>query len=108
VDTSLATTRQAPLERGEEAQEGEESASLDEQAWWDPFNWSEKRDDRVVWFSDHLPPGVHTVSFVARATTPGRFVLQPAHAAEMYAPEVSGRSESGEVRVTAQQPLAQK
>ena len=108
VDTALATTRQQSLERGEEAQESEASASLDEQGWWDPFTYSEKRDDRVVYFSDHLPPGVHLVSFVARATTPGKFVLKPAHAAEMYAPEVFGRSESGEVRVVAQEPLAQK
>ncbi|HEX9579326.1 MAG TPA: hypothetical protein VF993_16345, partial [Myxococcales bacterium] len=77
-------------------------------AFWSPFNYSEKRDDRVVYFADHLPPGVHLESFVARATTPGEFILRPAHAAEMYAPEVFGRSESGAITVVLTQPLAQK
>jgi uncharacterized protein YfaS (alpha-2-macroglobulin family) len=113
VDTSLATTRRQPVERGEEAQEGEETSSMDENpeaeweyGFWSPFTYSEKRDDRVVYFSDHLPPGVHTLSFVARATTPGRFLLKSAHASEMYAPEVFGRSEAVEIRVVAQEPLA--
>ena len=112
VDTSLAIARVLPKEQGEEAQEGEESEQLaadeEPQGFWSPFGYSEKRDDRVVIFADHLPPGVHTESFIARATTPGRFVLKPAHAEEMYAPEVFGRSESGELTVTAAQPLAGK
>ena len=45
---------------------------------------------------------------MARATTPGRFVLQPAHAGEMYAPEVFGRSDGGTFTVVAAQPLAQR
>ena len=110
VDTALATTRVVPRERGEEAQESEGteagSAESDSGYFWSPFNYSEKRDDRVIYFSDHLPPGVHTASFVARATTPGKFVLKPAHAAEMYAPEVFGRSDGGTLSVVAQQPLA--
>jgi uncharacterized protein YfaS (alpha-2-macroglobulin family) len=113
VDTALATTRRLPREKGEEAMESEETSSMDEEeswanAFWSPFNYSEKRDDRVVFFADRLPPGVHIESFVARATTPGQFILKPAHAAEMYAPEVFGRSESGLIRVVLSQPLAQK
>ena len=111
VDTQLATTRVQPRGLHEEAQEGEESASYDDQdagSFWSPFDYSEKRDDRVVYFADHLPAGVHVVSFVARATTPGKFVLKPAHAGEMYAPEVFGRSEGGTVTVVAASPLAQR
>ena len=107
VDTSLATTRQAT--RASDDQEG--SQSMDEapdDSFWSPFDYSEKRDDRVLYFSDHLPPGVHMQSFVARATTPGKFVLKPAHAGEMYAPEVFGRSDGGTLTVTAARPLAQK
>ncbi len=107
VDTSLATTRQAT--RGSDDQEG--SQSMDEAAddsFWSPFDYSEKRDDRVLYFSDHLPPGVHLQSFIARATTPGKFVLKPAHAEEMYAPEVFGRSDGGTLTVSAVRPLAQK
>src|SRR5207244_4275587 len=110
VDTALATTRVVPRERGEEAQESdgtEETSAEGAYGFWSPFTYSEKRDDRVIYFSDHLPPGVHVASFVARATTPGKFVLKPAHAAEMYAPEVFGRTESGILTVVVPQPLAQ-
>ena len=109
VDTALATTRVVPRARDEEAQEheGTEADSAEDvPEFWSPFTYSEKRDDRVVYFSDHLPPGVHTATFVARATTPGRFVLKPAHAEEMYAPEVFGRSDGGTLTVVAQQPVA--
>ena len=108
VDTALATTRVQPREKEEEAQEsaGTEGVPEEDQGFWSPFTYSEKRDDRVVYFSDHLPPGVHLATFVARATTPGKFVLKPAHAAEMYAPEVFGRTEAGTLTVVAQQPLA--
>ena len=111
VDTALATARALPTEPTEEGQDSAESSSFgDEDAgyFWSPFVYSEKRDDRVVYFADHLPPGVHVLSFVARATTPGKFVLKPAHAGEMYTPEVFGRSEGGVVTVVAVQPLAQK
>jgi alpha-2-macroglobulin len=107
VDTSLATTA-AAKETQETRQLDESEEAAPEYGFWSPFNYSEKRDDRVIYFSDHLPPGLHVVSFVARATTPGKFVLKPAHAGEMYAPEVFGRSEGGEVTVAAQQPLAAK
>ncbi len=107
VDTALATTRVVPREKDEEAQESESTEGAPgEEGFWSPFSYSEKRDDRVIYFSDHLPPGVHLVSFVARATTPGKFILKPAHAAEMYAPEVFGRTEAGTLTVVAQQPLA--
>ncbi len=109
VDTALATARVVAREKSEEAQESEstEGVPAEEGGFWSPFTYSEKRDDRVVYFSDHLPPGVHVASFVARATTPGKFILKPAHAGEMYAPEVFGRSESGTLTVVAQQKLAQ-
>ena len=118
VDTSLATSRQQgrARESDEESRgegDGEETTTMDESegfanSFWSPFNYSEKRDDRVVFFADHLPPGVHTLSFVARATTPGKFVLKPAHAGEMYAPEVFGRSDGGTLSIVASRPLAQK
>ena len=42
--------------------------------------------------------GVHEYSYYARATTPGRFIVPPAKAEEMYAPETFGRS-AGDVVV---------
>ena len=52
------------------------------------------RDDRSEAFTSLLPGGTYTYSYVARATTPGTFVVPPARAEEMYAPETFGRTAS--------------
>jgi uncharacterized protein YfaS (alpha-2-macroglobulin family) len=57
------------------------------------------RDDRAEAFSTLVWAGVHEYSYVARATTPGRFVAPPAHAEEMYFPETFGRSSTDRVIV---------
>jgi hypothetical protein len=121
VDTSLASTAKLPAGAGEEGPgEGYEYESdedtgemrTSENPWayrfYSPFNHIEMRDDRVVIFADSLPPGVHVHSFVARATTPGDFVLKPAQAEEMYAPEVFGRSDGGRLQVVLPMPVAGK
>jgi hypothetical protein len=50
------------------------------------------RDERTEAFSSLLWEGVWNYSYVARATTPGQFVVPPAKAEEMYTPETFGRS----------------
>jgi uncharacterized protein YfaS (alpha-2-macroglobulin family) len=60
----------------------------------------ELRDDRVVFFVDDLPAGIHTFSYWARAQNPGRFVVPPAQAFEMYAPEVRGATAAATITVT--------
>jgi uncharacterized protein YfaS (alpha-2-macroglobulin family) len=70
--------------------------------WWWLQPWYEHqnlRDDRVEAFSTLVWAGVHEYSYVARATTPGRFVAPPAHAEEMYFPETFGRSSTDRVVV---------
>jgi uncharacterized protein YfaS (alpha-2-macroglobulin family) len=65
--------------------------------WWWYRTWYEHqnlRDERVEAFTSLLWDGVYTYSYVARATTPGSFVVPPAKAEEMYAPETFGRSGS--------------
>jgi alpha-2-macroglobulin len=125
VDTTLASTASLSRAKGEEGRkpkyeyesgedlsdgesgEGDSEAEGDDDGYapdyargfWSPFNHVERRDDRVVLFADRLPPGVHASSFIARATTPGDFVLKPAHAEEMYAPEVFGRSDGGKLKI---------
>ena len=59
--------------------------------WWDHQNL---RDDRAEAFSASLFAGTHEYSYVARATTPGTFVVPPARAEEIYSPETFGRSAS--------------
>jgi hypothetical protein len=55
----------------------------------------------VYWSATQLWPGTYSVSYLARATTPGTFVRPPAHAEEMYNPAVYGRSDGGVFTVTA-------
>jgi hypothetical protein len=69
--------------------------------WWSRpwFDHQNLRDDRVEAFSALLWEGVHTYRYVARATTPGTFVVPPAKAEEMYAPETFGRGATDRVVV---------
>jgi len=65
--------------------------------WWWWGTWYEHqnmRDERAEAFTTLLWDGVYNYSYVARATTPGEFVVPPAKAEEMYTPEVFGRSGS--------------
>jgi alpha-2-macroglobulin len=69
--------------------------------WWSPYDHKEMRDDKVVYVATMLWSGSYSVSYVARATTPGTFVRPPAHAEEMYNPAVFGESDGGTFTVTA-------
>lgn len=60
--------------------------------WWRWYQHENLRDERVEAFTTLLWDGVHTYSYVARATTPGTFVVPPTKAEEMYSPETFGRS----------------
>ena len=61
--------------------------------WWRPwYEHQNLRDERVEAFTSLLWEGVHEYSYVARATTPGEFVVGPTRAEEMYSPETFGRS----------------
>jgi alpha-2-macroglobulin len=67
--------------------------------WWNWYDFQQFRDDRSETFSQYLPAGVYDYSYVARATTPGAFVVPPARAEEMYAPETFGRTSTDKVIV---------
>src|SRR5262249_19508758 len=60
----------------------------------------EVRDDRVLFFVDHMAAGMYRYRYLARATTNGAYVLPPTKAEEMYAPEVSGRTAAGSIAIT--------
>ncbi len=65
--------------------------------WWWWGTWYEHqnmRDERAEAFTSFLWDGVYEYTYIARATTPGKFVVPPAKAEEMYSPEVFGRSGS--------------
>jgi uncharacterized protein YfaS (alpha-2-macroglobulin family) len=65
--------------------------------WW--YDHQNLRDDRAEAFTSYLPAGVYTYSYVARATTPGEFIVPPARAEEMYTPETFGRGRTDRVIV---------
>jgi hypothetical protein len=69
--------------------------------WWSRpwFDHQNLRDERAEAFSALLWEGVHTYRYVARATTPGTFVVPPPKAEEMYAPETFGRGATDRVVV---------
>jgi uncharacterized protein YfaS (alpha-2-macroglobulin family) len=63
------------------------------------FDRVERHDDRVLLFATRLADGHHEFSYVVRATTAGTFIVAPARAEEMYAPEVSGRTATQTIEV---------
>ncbi len=63
------------------------------------FEHQNLRDDRAEAFTSFLPGGTYEYSYIARATTPGEYVVPPARAEEIFAPEVFGRSASTTVVV---------
>lgn len=62
--------------------------------WFDHQNL---RDERAEAFTALLWEGAYDYSYVARATTPGVFVVPPAKAEEMYHPETFGRGKTDRV-----------
>jgi uncharacterized protein YfaS (alpha-2-macroglobulin family) len=65
--------------------------------WWWWGTWYEHQnmhDDRAEAFTSLLWDGVYEYTYIARATTPGTFIVPPTKAEEMYSPEVFGRSGS--------------
>lgn len=78
------------------------SRSMGRNYYWWRMNWFEHqnfRDERAEAFSSLLWEGVYNYTYVARATTPGQFVVPPAKAEEMYMPETFGRTGTDFVNV---------
>lgn len=67
--------------------------------WWGSFNHSELKDDRVLLFADELEAGVHSFTYLARATTFGTFSMPATQTEMMYEPEVFGHTAGGTVEV---------
>jgi uncharacterized protein YfaS (alpha-2-macroglobulin family) len=72
--------------------------------WWERggFDHVERHDDRIQLFATRLSEGRHTFTYVVRATTAGTFRTAPAHAEEMYEPEVFGRTATAVIDVRKQ------
>jgi alpha-2-macroglobulin len=87
MNAELAVTGEIPKDPKAEATQGK--------YWFWQRTWYEHqnmKDERVEAFASLLWEGVWDYAYVARATTPGSFVVPPAKAEEMYSPETFGRS----------------
>jgi uncharacterized protein YfaS (alpha-2-macroglobulin family) len=60
----------------------------------------EHHDDRVLTFLGHVEPGIYHFRYLGRATAAGTYVLPPARAEAMYAPEIQGRTAATTLAVT--------
>ncbi|MCC6623259.1 MAG: hypothetical protein IT385_18515 [Deltaproteobacteria bacterium] len=78
-----------------------ERKSDDEWYWDEPvtFNHVEQKDDRVTLFADYMDEGEHTHSYLARATTTGKFFGPAPRVHEMYHPDVAGQGAGYELVV---------
>jgi hypothetical protein len=86
MNPALATTGTVPQDPSAEPNNGV--------PWWWRSTWYEHqnlRDERVEAFASLVWDGVYDYTYVARATTPGTFVVPPPKAEEMYMPETFGR-----------------
>jgi alpha-2-macroglobulin len=94
LNPALATTGPIPEDPKQASQRGP--------YWWWYGPWYEHqnlRDERAEAFAPLLWEGVHSYDYVARATTPGSFVVPPTRAEEMYMPETFGRGASDRVAI---------
>ncbi|HEY0077686.1 MAG TPA: alpha-2-macroglobulin family protein [Pyrinomonadaceae bacterium] len=101
LNPSLATTGPIPQDP-QEAQPALSGGRRRGGWWWWNRTWFEHqnfRDERAEAFTSLLWEGVYNYSYVARATTPGLFVVPPPKAEEMYHPETFGRGSTDRVRI---------
>ncbi|WP_158412165.1 alpha-2-macroglobulin family protein [Ilumatobacter nonamiensis] len=108
VNPALATATTVPPEDSFESEDGDVPAESFDAAshaaygsfWRQWYDHQNLRDDRAEAFATILPGGTYEYVYVARATTPGEYVVPPTRAEEIFAPEVFGRSASTAVTVT--------
>jgi len=102
LNPSLATTGSIPHDKNQTSVDEYGSRAYGFGWWWWRPVWYEHqnlRDERAEAFTSLLWEGVYKYSYVARATTPGEFVVPPAKAEEMYHPETFGRGKTDRVKV---------
>ena len=102
LNPSLATTGSIPRDE-KQTGVGEFGSRSYGYEWYrfrpEWFEHQNLRDERAEAFTSLLWEGVYKYSYVARATTPGEFVVPPPKAEEMYHPETFGRGKTDRVKV---------
>lgn len=95
LNPALAVTQNVP-----DAGEGE-TGNYRQLHWFDQQNL---RDERTEAFTSRLWPGMYRYSYVARATTPGNFIVPPVKVEEMYHPETFARGRTDRVHIESREP----
>ncbi len=96
INSSLATTS---VVGGQTPELNRTGADEDEPWGWWYFTHTDLRDEKAALFADYLPKGVYEYTYTIRASLPGEYRIIPAHAAQMYFPDVFGRSDGGLFRI---------
>jgi len=65
------------------------------------FNHKELRHEAARFYSDYLPPGHYHLSYVAQAIGAGDFTVMPTLAAEMYDPDIYGKTTMESLGITS-------
>jgi uncharacterized protein YfaS (alpha-2-macroglobulin family) len=102
LNSGLAVTEAIPPDQNPNTQVTTYGTRSYGRGWWWTRYWMEHqnfRDERAEAFASLLWEGVYNYSYVARATTPGQFIVPPAKAEEMYHPETFGRTGTDFVKV---------
>jgi alpha-2-macroglobulin len=99
VDARLATSGASVNVDRVADRSGADDDDDDERAYRPSSFVREIRDDRVLFFVDHMSAGMFHYRYLARATSLGTFVLPPTKVEEMYTPEVFGRTGADVIRV---------
>ncbi len=100
VESWFATTAQT-IASQQDRQSTPDGSADSWHSWWrfGGFDHVERHDDRVQLFATRLSEGLHEFSYIVRATTAGTFRTAPAHAEEMYEPEVFGRTATAVIEI---------
>ncbi len=104
VNSDLATSSIVDAQKGEYKPAGG--------SWWFHYgDWSyygisrwsfyhrELRHHAAIFYSEYLAPGNYHLLYTAQAIASGEFTVMPAHAEEMYDPDVFGKSGAGILKV---------
>jgi uncharacterized protein YfaS (alpha-2-macroglobulin family) len=105
VNRDLATSSTVDADQG--AFVGSQASTwFDSREWIDygatlwSFYHKELRHSSARFYSEYLPAGNYHLSYVSQAIAPGTFVILPAHAEQMYTPDLFGDSAPDTLTVT--------
>ena len=108
VNRDLSTTSIVDADKGA-FQGAQESAWFDFRGWIDfgtsfwSFYHKEIRHSSARFYSEYLPAGNYHLTYVSQAVAAGEFIILPAHAEEMYNPDVFGDSASDTLQIAGDQ-----